>query len=359
MKKSRRSVITGTGHFIPDLKIGNDHFLTASFYDANSKKLSKSNEEITRKFEEITTISERRYARSGMMTSDLGYLAGKSAIDNAKINAEELDYIIVAHNFGDVKPGSNRTDIVPSLAARVKKKLGIKNPACVAYDMIFGCPGWLQSLIQADYFLRSGDAKKALVIGSDVLSRVSDVHDIDSMIYADGAGAVILESHETDDQSGIIAHLTRSDALEYADLLFMDHSYKQQDGDQNIYLKMYGRKLYQYALIHVPSAIKACLEKAGVHLKEVKKLFIHQANGKMDEAILHRLYKLYDMEAPENDIMPMSISWLGNSSVATIPTLLDLVKQGQIENHKIEKGDILVFASVGAGMNINAMVYRS
>jgi 3-oxoacyl-[acyl-carrier-protein] synthase-3 len=358
MQRLRKSVITGTGHLIPELKISNEHFLESSFYDINHQKLPKTNEEITRKFEEITTIAERRYVGCEMLTSDLAYLAARSAVESSKINPEELDYIIVAHNFGDIKPGTNRTDMVPSLAARVKKKLGIKNPGCIAYDMIFGCPGWLQALIQADYYLRSGDAHKALVIGADVLSRVSDEHDIDSMIYADGAGAVVLEAQELKENRGVLAHLTRSDALDYADLLYMDHSYNREAEEKNIYLKMHGRKLYQYALTFVPGAIKQCLENAGIHLSEVSKLFIHQANGKMDEAILSRLYKLYDMQAPENDIMPMSISWLGNSSVATIPTLLDLVLKGEIKNHQLEKDDVLVFASVGAGMNINAMVYR-
>lgn len=358
MQKIRKSVITGTGHYLPELRVSNDHFLNSSFYNEKSEKLLKSNEEITKKFEEITTISERRYVDGDLLTSDISFIASQEAIKSSGINPEELDYIIVAHNFGDIKPGTNRTDMVPSLAARVKKKLGIKNPSCVAYDMIFGCPGWLQALIQADYYLRSGDAGKALVIGADVLSRVSDQHDIDGMIYADGAGAVVLEAIESEKNEGILAHLTRSDALDYADLLHMSHSYYREEGDENIYLKMHGRKLYQYALTHVPGAIKQCLEKAGVHLSEVNKLFIHQANGKMDEAILTRLYSLYDMKPNENSIMPMSISWLGNSSVATIPTLLDLVLKGQVENHQLEKNDILVFASVGAGMNINALVYK-
>ena len=85
---------------------------------------------------------------------------------------------------------------------------------------------------------------------------------------------------------------------------------------------------------------------------------IHQANQKMDEAILTRLFKLYKIEDIPDDIMPMTIHWLGNSSVATLPTMLDLVQRGKLDNHKLHSGDIVVFASVGAGMNINSMVYR-
>ncbi len=109
------------------------------------------------------------------------------------------------------------------------------------------------------------------------------------------------------------------------------------------FLKMNGRKLYQYAIEKVPQTIKECLEKSNIHLSEVKKALIHQANGKMDDAILKRLFNLYDItEVPEN-IMPMTISWLGNSSVATIPTLLDLILKDQLKPHKINKGDSLLW----------------
>ena len=121
---------------------------------------------------------------------------------------------------------------------------------------------------------------------------------------------------------------------------------------------MDGRRLYQYALETVPQAIKDCLDKCGVDLCEIKNVLIHQANGKMDDAILKRLYSLYNIsDIPEN-VMPMTIGWLGNSSVATLPTLLDLILKGKLESHALNKGDTFVLASVGAGMNINALVYR-
>jgi 3-oxoacyl-[acyl-carrier-protein] synthase-3 len=122
---------------------------------------------------------------------------------------------------------------------------------------------------------------------------------------------------------------------------------------------MFGRKLYNYALTYVPGVVKQSLERAGLDLADVTKLFLHQANAKMDEAILVRLFRLYDAGQPDPEaVMPMSISWLGNSSVATVPTLLDLVLKGEIEGHELNPGDIVVFASVGAGMNINSVVYR-
>ena len=109
---------------------------------------------------------------------------------------------------------------------------------------------------------------------------------------------------------------------------------------------------------HVPEAMKMCLESSGIKITELNKVFIHQANEKMDEAIIKELYKLYDIaEVPEN-IMPMSIHNLGNSSVATVPTLYDMVRKGLMPEHNLKPGDVILFASVGAGMNINAVCYR-
>ncbi|HPI80209.1 MAG TPA: 3-oxoacyl-[acyl-carrier-protein] synthase III C-terminal domain-containing protein, partial [Cyclobacteriaceae bacterium] len=117
-------------------------------------------------------------------------------------------------------------------------------------------------------------------------------------------------------------------------------------------------KVYEFALNHVPLVVKSVLDKAGVHIREIKKVLIHQANEKMDNAILERLFKLYGIDTVPEGIMPMTIGWLGNSSVATVPTLLDLVLKVKMEGHHIQAGDNIVMASVGAGMNINALLYR-
>ena len=121
---------------------------------------------------------------------------------------------------------------------------------------------------------------------------------------------------------------------------------------------MNGRKVYEYAMKHVPVAMKECLDKAGVDITNLKKVFIHQANEKMDEGIIKAMYKLYGTEPVPKDIMPMSIHKLGNSSVATVPTLFDTVRRGTMGEHTLSEGDIILFASVGAGMNINAVCYR-
>ena len=355
----RRSVMIGTGSCIPERRVHNDEFLSNRFFmDYGNPLDSADNEKTVGKFQQITEIGERRYAEDDQVASDLGTIAAEKAIESAGIDRESLDYIIFAHNFGDVLADNRRCDFCPSLAARVKQRLGIINPECIAYDLPFGCPGWVQGVIQADYYLRSGDAKRALVIGGETLSRISDPHDRDSMIYSDGAGAAVFEARESEEEIGILAHAARSDTIDHARLLWMGETYDQGNGDQTLYLKMYGRKLYNYALTNVPGVVKKSLDRAGLGLEDVKKVFLHQANAKMDEAILKRLFKLYGVAEIPSGIMPMSISWLGNSSVATVPTLVDLVSRGEMDGQQVEPGDAVILASVGAGMNVNSIVYR-
>ena len=357
---NRHTVIIGTGSSIPPKVVPNSDFLDNEFFMDYGQPVEPGiNEKVIDKFQQITDIRERRYADDDFMASDLATQAGAAAIEDAGIDPESLDHVIVAHNFGDILADNRRSDFVPSLAARVKQNLAIANPECIAYDLPFGCPGWVQGLIQSDYFLCSGDASRALIIGADTLSRVSDPHDRDSMIYSDGAGAVVVEARETDEAVGILAHAARSDTIDHAKLLWMGESYNPDFHDDRLFLKMFGRKLYNYALTNVPGVVKQSLDRAGLDLADVSKVFLHQANAKMDEAILVRLFRLYDAGKPDtNAVMPMSISWLGNSSVATVPTLLDLVCKGEMEGHEVRPGDVVVLASVGAGMNINSVVYR-
>ena len=351
-----QNIISGTGSYIPKIKMKNEDFLSNEFYNEAQIRLPNSNDAIIKKFQAITGISERRYLTDHLKNSDIATTAAKRAITASGVNSEELDYIIVAQNFGDVAYNSTQCDMLPSLASRVKYNLKIKNPNCVAYDTIFGCPGWVEGVIQANAYIKAGMAKKCLVIGSETLSRVVDPHDRDSMIYSDGAGACIVEKNNSSDR-GILSWASQSYTYEEAYFLFYGSSYNPEKPAETNYIKMHGRKIYEFALNHVPLAMKAALEKSKVNINKVKKILIHQANEKMDEAIISRFYKLFDKEMPEG-IMPMSIHKLGNSSVATIPTLYDLILNNQIENHEINSGDIIILASVGAGMNINAIVYR-
>src|SRR5690606_10466033 len=196
--------ISGTGRYIPSIVTKNEAFLQQEFLGVDGHRFDQDNAVIIEKFKAITGIEERRYAEPELKTSDMGYLAAENAIADAGIDREELDYIIFAQNFGDMTPGKSQGDTLPSLATRVKHLLKIKNPKCVAYDLIFGCPGWIEGVIQATAFIKSGIAKNCLVIGGETLSRVIDPYDRDSMIFSDGAGAAIIS--RVQDSGGILAH---------------------------------------------------------------------------------------------------------------------------------------------------------
>jgi 3-oxoacyl-[acyl-carrier-protein] synthase-3 len=352
------TIISGTGSYIPTHVIHNSEFVKQVFFEKDESLIDSPGEVVINKFRDITGIAERRWVEENQTCSDIAAIAAEAAIINAGIDRETIDQIIVAQNFGDVIKGTVQSDAVPSIASRVKHLLKIKNPACIPYDILFGCPGWVQGMIQANAFIQSGLAKRCLVIGAETLSRVVDKYDRDTMIFSDGAGAAIVEGVESNEKSGILSSSFMSHAGEEAGYLFMGKS-NAPDSDPNIrYIKMFGRKVYEYSLVHVPEAMKIAFDRSGVAIKDLKKVIIHQANEKMDEAIVKRFFKLYGLRFEIARLMPMNIQELGNSSVATVPTLYDMILRGQVKDHEIHRGDVIMFASVGAGMNINAVVYR-
>lgn len=354
---SAATIITGTGSYIPSIVKKNQDFTGHNFYAEDFSRIETAPNIVIEKFKQITGISERRYAGTEVDTSAMGIEAALRAVEDSGCDIETIDQLIVAHNFGNVVKHTIQSDAVPSVASRIKHGLGIKNPLCIPYDILFGCPGWLQGVIQADAFFKAGIAHKSLVIGTETLSRVLDFYDRDSMIFSDGAGACVLEYKPDESNSGILSTAVQSHTVEEIDYINLGKS-NYPDSDPRIrFIKMKGRKVYEYAIKNVPLAMKECIDKAAVDIKELKKIFIHQANEKMDESIIKELYKLYNHPVPDN-IMPMSIHNLGNSSVATIPTLLDMVLKNRMPDHSIVKGDLILFASVGAGMNINAVCYR-
>jgi len=357
MNKKVYTVIVGTGSYVPGRIIPNDFFLDAEFYDpATNKKFETPNSEIIRKFFEITNIEERRYAEDDQVTSDLATFAARDAIDTSGIDPETFEFILVAHNFGDVLHGILVPDSMPSLANRVKAKLGIKNPSILTNDVTSGCPGWTTAMIIADSYIKSGAFKRGLVIGADVLSRIADPYDRDRMIFSDGAGAVIVEAVESEEPIGILSHASRSDFDH--NMLVMGCSANPENPKAYKYLRMLGSKVYAYALGNVPGVVKESLDKVGLTLSDIRKVLIHQANEKMDEAILSRVFRLYGIRDYDKNIMPMTIQRFGNSSTATVPTLLDLILKEKMADHQITKGDVIILTSVGAGMTINSIVYK-
>ena len=144
------------------------------------------------------------------------------------------------------------------------------------------------------------------------------------------------------------------------DLHFIEMGRSNFPGDDSAvhYAKMMGRKVYEFALKNVPVAIQSCIRKAGVALTDVKMIFLHQANEKVVDAIVRELFLLEGIGEVPVGVVPMNIQQLGNSSVATIPTLYSMVQSGDLKDYHLNKGDIIVFAALGAGMNINAVCYK-
>ena len=334
------TIITSTGSYVPGNKVLNNYYSTNIIFDSDGKKPERSNNGIIDKSKEITCIDESRDIPDDLAKSDMAFQAAENALKNT--DRESLDYIIVGQNFGDIGSYTTQDSMLPSIAANVKHKLKIKNPYTVAFDVLFGCPGCLQNIILADYYIKSGAAKKILVIGAEMLLRVSDPHDIDSMIYADGAGATLVEA--TDQNAGILSHGSRSD--------------NPKRNGSDLSATMFEHDIYTYAVKTVPGLVRQCLNKIGLSLRDVKKIFIQQANKKMGEDILKQLFKLYQEKNIPQDMMPMIISNFGDSSVATLPTLFDLIARRNLDSHELKAGDVTVFASIGAGMNTNAIVYR-
>lgn len=350
------TIIIGSGSYVPETVIDGSHFKDAIFYDDNNQLIEKPTDEIIQKFVEITEIEERRYANAEDFNSDLALRASLEAIEDAGIDKEIIDYIIFATNFGEVDT-DGVPNFMPSLSARLKGKLGIKRRDCINYDMIFGCPGWVESLILADTMIKAGKAKTVLVVGGETLSRVTDPYDRNKMIFADGAGAVVVTATE-DTSVGVLADNTLCDNGEELCYLENGPSLNLEHDQSQLFIRMRGRKIYEYALKNVPDAIKATIDKANLDIADISKILIHQANAKMDYAMIGRLFKLYGQKDYDHAISPMTIQYLGNSSVATVPTLFDLIRKGKMEGQSFTPGSHILFTSVGAGMNINCVVYK-
>ena len=351
------ALITGTGSILPGKIVPNDAFLENSFYKSNGEPITKPTPDIVNKLRDISGIYERRYIEDHHDSADLGAAASEQAILSADIDRETIDSIIVAHNFGNMVHGDRAHHLVPNLAALVKHRLGIKNPNCTAYDVLYGCPGWLLAVANAHQSIVAGYAKRVLVVGVEVISRILDPHDMDSMLFGDGAGAVIVDAQEGDEKKGILYYQSVSHCEEEVEYLCMGNSYNESS-TLGTTVKMRGKNVYRYAVSEVPKIISECLEKTGLALADIAKILVHQANEKMLIAIGEKLYQRHDLAVDLCERIPMSLQALGNTSVATIPTLLDLILKGEMHDHQINPGDTVAMASVGAGMHANCMVYR-
>jgi 3-oxoacyl-[acyl-carrier-protein] synthase III len=233
------------------------------------------------------------------------------------------------------------------------------NPRTYGFDAISGCPGWVAGSILANSIIKSGDKDRVAVVGAESLSRICDPHDRDGMLYSDGAGVVIFEARDGKEGEGFISSSQRTDNA-YSLLLHMSPSYNKELDQRRKFLHMNGPKLFEYATRTVPEEVKISLENAGLTVQDIAKFFVHQANEKLDIAMLKRIFgvgkrKILEIAAR---VAPMTVQRFGNSSVATIPTLVDLVLRGQMDGFTLKPKEVINCASVGAGMSANSFNYR-
>ncbi|MEZ4687675.1 MAG: ketoacyl-ACP synthase III [Bacteroidia bacterium] len=354
-------MISGTGSALPKQRISNDYFASWDFFGKDGIRIAKPGAEIVEKLEAISGIRERRFIAEDEDSFDILLEASELALADAGIMATELGGIIVAHNAGNMLKKHRPEDgqsfhTVPNLAAVLKNRLDARQHHCPAFDIMFGCPGWVEGLIQAQRMIALGEAQHVLVAGVEVASRLLDPHDMDSMLMSDGCGAAILSASP---KPGILAHATFSHGLGDLHSITLGESLNPEQGGR-AFFKMNGRDVYRYATTWLPQVVQQALDKAGLTPADIDFFFFHQANAKMLSVIAHNLMKLYGMENDEYaHKIPSSISFLGNSSVATVPTLFDLVNKGKMEGFALRPGQRYVFASVGAGMHCNAVVYAS
>lgn len=342
---------------MPERVIENSWFLNRQFMDENGVVSAKPNEEIVAKLEAITGIKSRRYISEKGDSVPLMVAAAANAINDAGIDKNQIDGIIIAHNAGNMLEDGKGFHTVPNMAALLKNRLAITNYQCFAYDILFGCPGWLQGIIQAHQAIQMGDAKNVLVVGIEVASRLLDPHDLDSMILADGCGAAVISGSD-DGNAGIISYATFSHAQEDLACIYLSGSYNKALDAPTLF-KMNGKDVYKYATVWVPKVIKAALDKAGLTAADVDMFLFHQANGKMLHAFANNLAQMYNIEGLNFDTkIPTTIDFTGNTSVATIPTMLDLILKHKLGTYSISPGMKVVMASVGAGMHCNAIVYQ-
>ena len=350
------TIIKGTGSVLPGIVVPNSDFNDHVFYDKNGVRNERQGAEVTAKLEAITGIRERRYVPPDQDSRPLMTEAATLAVANSGLELDALDGIIVAHNAGNMLIGEKFFHTVPNMAAYLKNALGITNHDCFAYDILFACPGWLQSVIQAHQIIQNDDAENILVVGIEIASHLLDPHDLDSMILADGCGAAVLS--KSIEKKGVLSYSTFSHAEKDIGSIYLGKS-NNPDLAGSCWFKMNGKEVYRYATNWVPKVVKKALDKANLGIKDIDMFLFHQANEKLIHAMANNLADLYEVESSSlAGKLPMTIQFLGNTSVATIPTMLDLILRGKLEDYEISEGNTVVMASVGAGMHCNAIVYR-
>lgn len=333
-----RSIILGTGHYLPDKVVTNDDL--AKLFDTSDEWIQQR-----------TGIKERRYVdfdKEPMGSSDLGARAAQAALDDAGVSKDDVDMIV----YGTLSPDK----AFPGDGVLIQAKLDI--PAGVpALDVRNQCSGFLYGLSVADAWIQAGTYRRVLVIGAETHSTGIEFTDRGrdvTVIFGDGGAAVLLGPNEEDDDRGVLSVKLHADGR-FSDELHLSYpsscemprltAERLESGDH--WPQMNGKGVFKHAVVRMPEAVGEVLEKEGVTPEQIKLLIPHQANQRITEMVQRRL-KLRDDQVFSN------IASYGNTTAASIPLALDeAVKQG-----RIERGDLVCLAAFGAGFTWGAALIR-
>ncbi len=321
----RRAIVRGTGHYLPERVIENSWF---------EGKLDTSDEWIRTR----TGIERRHFAAEDQTTSDLGIRAAQAALENAGMDADQIDAVIVATSTPDLT--------FPSVATMVQTGLGMRRG--FAYDIQAVCAGFVYALANADAMLRAGLADRILVIGAETFSRIMDWTDRGTcVLFGDGAGAVVLEAGEGRGDAadrGILATDLNSDG-QYRDLLYVDGGVGTTGGAGH--LRMQGNLVFRHAVEKLADTAHRALDKAGIAPDQVDWLVPHQANLRIIEATAKR------MQLPMEKVV-LTVADHGNTSAASIPLAMSVANaQG-----RFQPGQVLVAEAIGGGLAWGSVVLR-
>ena len=320
-----RSAVTGVGSFLPEQVVTNADL---------AKIVDTSDEWIV----ERTGIRQRHKARDDQPTSDLAVEASKRALADAGRSVQDVDLIVVATTTPDMT--------FPSVASIVQRKLGV--PTCIAFDVQAVCSGFVYALSVADGFVARGNAKCALVIGAEEMTRLMDWTDRSTcVLFGDGAGAVVVEPREgqgTKADQGLLGFALRCDGSK-TDLLYVDGG-PATTGTVG-HLRMAGNQVFRHAVVNIAEAITACCAASDIEIADVDWFVPHQANQRIIKGVGDRL-------GLDEDKVILTVAEHANTSAASIPLALDAA----IRDGRIKRGDLVLAEAMGGGLTWGACAFR-
>ncbi|MBC7444382.1 MAG: ketoacyl-ACP synthase III [Polaromonas sp.] len=320
------SRITGTGSYLPPNRLTNAQLAT----QLAARGVETSDEWIVAR----TGIEARHFAAPDVTSSDLGVEAARRAIEAAGLQAADIDLIIVATSTPDM--------VFPSVACILQHKLGIAG--CPAFDLQAVCSGFVYALTVADAMIKSGAATRALVVGSEVFSRILDFSDRTTcVLFGDGAGAVVLEASQ---EPGILASDLHADGRHVGILCVPGHVSGGQVVGSPL-LTMDGQAVFKLAVGVLENAARATLAKASLTEADIDWLIPHQANLRIMRSTAKKL------KLPLEKLI-VTVDQHGNTSAASIPLALDEA----VRSGKVKKGDIVMLEGVGGGFTWGAVLLR-